>query len=368
MKITELRIENFRCFKKAKLRIAPVTLITGANSSGKSSLVAPLLAWAQTDGMPALLSPNGRHVEMGGFREMVHGGDEKGEIGIGLDVQGHPGEGTTSCDAVFGPDHASSGVRLRRLAIRGRAYSLRIEAQERDYEAKYKFGPSDPRLLARTHEMRGDVAKDGGNPDYPLAGQLGGWLAWITGDPTTIDIEGYLPNSSGETVEGVLPVSDPVDFGMVMRGIGRVSGAFAPYYVDVMMARVRNHLFFASDEVARTAAPPNPGDTLVVAHPETRLDTEAQARLAGYFVDSVKKRGVTFVAETHSEYLLNRLRRLVANGEIAEHDVLVAHVENAGGEARVHPVEIRADGRIVGAPNGFFETHMTDVMKLAMGE
>lgn len=368
MKITELRIENFRCFKKAKLRIAPVTLITGANSAGKSSLVAPLLAWAQTDGMPSLLSPNGRHVEMGGFREMVHGGGEEGEIGVGLDVQGHSNyDETTSCDAVFGPDHAASDLRLRSLVIRGGDYSLQIEAQGMDYEAKYRFGSIDAQLLARADEVRGGVAKAGSPLDNPLARQLGGWLDWIGGDPETIDIEGYLLNPNGETVHGVLPVSDPVNFGMVMRRIGRVSGSFASYFVDVLMGRVRNDLFFASDEVGKTVAQLNPGGTLVVAHPETHLDPEAQARLAGYFVELVKEQGITFVAETHSEYLLNRLRRLVANREIAEHDVSVAHVENAGSEARVHPVELRADGRIVGAPTGFFETHMTDVMKLAMG-
>lgn len=367
MKITELRIENFRCFKKAKLRIAPVTLITGANSAGKSSLVAPLLAWAQTDGMPALLSPNGRHVEMGGFSEMVHGGGAEGEIGIGFDVQGHPSEGTTSCDAVFGPGHASSELRLRSLVICGGDYSLRIEAQERHYQAKYKFGSSVARLLARTHEMRHGAAKNGGRPDNSQAAQIGGWLAWIVDNPE-INIDGYWPSPSGEPVQEVLPVSGPVDFGMVMREIAHISPSFAPYYVDVLLGRVRNHLFFASDEVARTVARLNPGGTLVMAHPETRLDTEAQARLADVFVKLVKERGITFVAETHSEYLLTRLRRLVANGEIAEHDVSVAHVENAGGEARVHPVELRTDGRIVGAPNGFFETHMTDVMKLAMGE
>lgn len=364
MKITELRIENFRCFKKAKLRIAPVTLITGANSAGKSSLVAPLLAWAQTDGMPTLLSPNGRHVEMGGFREMVHGGDEESEIGIGVDVQGHPDDEKTNCDAVFGPNHASSDLRLKSLVIRGGDHSLRIK----DQEAKYRFGSSDVHLLARADEMRRGTAKNGGPPDNPVAGQLAGWLDWIMDDPVTIDIDGYLPDSSDEPVHGELRVSDPVDFGMVMRIIARVTGSFAPYYVAVLMGRMQSELFYASDEFAKTVAQLNPGGTLVVAHPETHLDPEAQARLASYFVDLVKERGITFVAETHSEYLLNRLRRLVANGEIAEHDVSVAHVENAGREAQVHPVELRADGRIVGAPKGFFETHMTDVMKLAMGE
>ena len=365
MKITELRIENFRCFKKAKLRIAPVTLITGANSAGKSSLVAPLLAWAQTDGMPALLSPNGRHVEMGGFSEMVHG--DKGEIGIGFDVQGHPSEGTTSCDAVFGPGRASSELRLRSLVICGSGYSLRIEAQERHYQAKYRFGPSVARLLARTHEMRHGAAKNGGRPDNSQAAQIGGWLDWIVDNPE-INIDGYWPSPSGEPVQDEIPVSDPIDFGMVMREIAHISRSVAPYYVDMLMGRVQNDLFFASNEIAKTAARPNPGGTLVVAHPETRLDTEAQARLADDFVKLVKEQGITFVAETHSEYLLTRLRRLVATRKIAEHDVSVAHVENAGGEARVHPVELRTDGRIVGAPNGFFETHLTDAMKLAMGE
>ena len=37
-------------------------------------------------------------------------------------------------------------------------------------------------------------------------------------------------------------------------------------------------------------------------------------------------------------------------------------------QQRGHTVELRADGQIVGAPDDFFETHMMDVMKLAMGE
>lgn len=111
----------------------------------------------------------------------------------------------------------------------------------------------------------------------------------------------------------------------------------------------------------------SPGSVFVVAQPETHLHPEAQARLASYFVRLAKERSITFIVETHSEYLINRLRRLVAEGEIAEEDVSVAHVANSGKEAKMHPVELRADGQIVGAPEDFFETYMMDVMKLAMG-
>ena len=104
-----------------------------------------------------------------------------------------------------------------------------------------------------------------------------------------------------------------------------------------------------------------------MAQPETHLHPEAQARLASYFVRLAKERNITFIVETHSEYLINRLRRLVAEGAVGEDEVSVAHLTNNGQESTVHPIQLRMDGQIVGAPEDFFETYMMDVMQLAMG-
>ena len=406
MKITALGIVNFRCFKEASLRVAPITLITGANSAGKSSLVAPLLAWAQTDGMPALMSPNGRHVEIGGFREMVHGGGKDGAIGVGYVLQTRAGYTAMRCSAVFGPDDASSGLRLDRLSMRGRDYDLSIRAVDNQYEIEYEFGPLDLVQLAEvTNEIR--------EPPSPwsnalLARTAGNWLDWRIGDPADGPSELWA-SGSDKPEKGKLPLSAPIDFVGIMRGLSG-SGSFMPYYVTLLAGAVRDRVSFMSsfrhapqNYVAQIAhwqsqdTPEidclrqdlaelglgfgtsqllpilvainqlSPGSVFVVDQPEIHLHPEAQARLASYFVRLAKERSLTFIVETHSEYLINRLRRLVAEGDIAEEDVSVAHVANSGKEAKLHPVELRADGQIVGAPNDFFQTYMTDVMKLAMG-
>lgn len=458
MKITELRIENFRCFKKAKLRIAPVTLITGANSAGKSSLVAPLLAWAQTDGMPALLSPNGRHVEMGGFSEMVHGGGEKGEIGIGLDMAVSPEvDSRFVVDATFGEGTASSGLRMRAIRIDGSYYTVCIKPSESEYEMTYEVNSGDSETLKAIANVN-DVS-DVLDPDT-----LWRMLVAVTGQLQLFGKSGpreFKIIDRGKPLTGSFALSDPAKMFEALSSNQDLLESFAWYRITQLAGALQDELTFISSfrlapqrmyyEVAKanlavrrhgenyveqiaqwTSASaqqldhlrkdldelgilsalelgrlgaggmelrgrPKPnarmtnltdlgfgtsqvlpvlvavnqldaGSVFVVAQPETHLHPEAQARLARYFVRLAKTRGITFIVETHSEYLINRLRRLVANGEIEEEDVSVAHVENTGREAQVHPIELRADGQIVGAPKDFFETHMMDVMKLAMGE
>lgn len=465
MKITELRIANFRCFKEAKLRIAPVTLITGANSAGKSSLVAPLLAWAQTDGMPALLSPNGRYVEMGGFREIVHGGHD-GEVGVGFDIEvGADADLGFVVDATFAEGSASSGPRLRELTIVGSYYRVQVASTGDAYEMTYEVTPANSDRLAKLTKFT-ESAKGSDEPDLPHISELMDLVKTIThrllSSPREdcADKRPFKITDSSVPLEGRIELAEPRELitavyatrdlveSLVAIRIVRLAKAISEYlsfvssfrlapqrtYYEVAKAdlavgrhgenyveqiaqwestkapeidKLRRDLdklgVLSSLEVGRLAAgrmelkgkpkpisPPtnltdlgfgtsqvlpvlvavnqlSPGSVFVVAQPETHLHPEAQARLASYFVRLAKERSITFIVETHSEYLINRLRRLVAEGEIAEEDVSVAHVANSGKEAKTHPVELRADGQIVGAPEDFFETYMMDVMKLAMG-
>lgn len=464
MKITELRIANFRCFKEAKLRIAPVTLITGANSAGKSSLVAPLLAWAQTDGMPTLLSPNGRYVEMGGFREMVHGGQD-GEVGVGFDIEvGADADLGFVVDATFAEDASSSGLRLHEITIVGSYYKVHMASTGDAYEMTYEADPTASSMLARLAKFR-ESAKGSDEPDLPHRELMDLWKAiadtlWSSPREDRTDKRPVKITDSSVPLKGRIELAEPRElftavhatrdlvesfvysciFGLtkaISEYLSFVSsfrlapqrtyyevakadlavGRHGENYVEQIVqwestkapeiANLRQDLtelgVLSSLEVGRLGAgrmelkgkpkpisPPtnltdlgfgtsqvlpvlvavnqlSPGSVFVVAQPETHLHPEAQARLASYFVRLAKERGITFIVETHSEYLINRLRRLVAEGEIAEEDVSVAHVANSGKEAKMHPVELRADGQIAGAPKDFFETYMMDVMKLAMG-
>jgi hypothetical protein len=67
-----LRIKNFKPFgAEQRVPLAPITLIYGPNSAGKSSIIQALLFLKQSvEGKTCL--PRGRYVDLGSFRALVH--------------------------------------------------------------------------------------------------------------------------------------------------------------------------------------------------------------------------------------------------------------------------------------------------------
>lgn len=73
-----LTIEGFKAFSKKQIfKLAPITLIFGANSAGKSSLLQSLLLLKQTleesESGDAVLVPKGKIVNLGSYKEMIYG-------------------------------------------------------------------------------------------------------------------------------------------------------------------------------------------------------------------------------------------------------------------------------------------------------
>lgn len=91
--LTRLSLENFKAFgKRQDVALAPLTLIYGPNSGGKSSLLRSLVALKQTaasHGTPlgALLT-RGDSVDLGDHRSIVHGHDTSRDIVIGVCFKG----------------------------------------------------------------------------------------------------------------------------------------------------------------------------------------------------------------------------------------------------------------------------------------
>jgi predicted ATPase len=88
--LTSLRIENFKSWRDTgEIRLAPLTVIFGANSSGKSSLGHLLLALKQTalstDRRRALhLGDEGSLIDLGTFQDCIHNHDLRKTLGFQL--------------------------------------------------------------------------------------------------------------------------------------------------------------------------------------------------------------------------------------------------------------------------------------------
>jgi AAA ATPase domain len=106
--------------------------------------------------------------------------------------------------------------------------------------------------------------------------------------------------------------------------------------------------------------------TLALSQPEIHLHPSIQAESATYFADRVTADSKRYIIETHSEYLINRFRLLIAEGVLKPSDVSVVFLQHDGKTSKLHHINLRENGTIEGAPPEFFATYMMDVMNLAM--
>ncbi|WRH68982.1 MAG: DUF3696 domain-containing protein [Planktothrix sp. GU0601_MAG3] len=112
------------------------------------------------------------------------------------------------------------------------------------------------------------------------------------------------------------------------------------------------------------------GSTLIFEQPELHLHPKVQTRLADFFI-SMTMLNKQCIVETHSEYLINRLRYLSVSSQDNQisNDVIIYFVEKQGEKSFYRPVKINEFGVIEDWPKGFFdesEKNSRAIIKAAM--
>ena len=92
---------------------------------------------------------------------------------------------------------------------------------------------------------------------------------------------------------------------------------------------------------------------MLLEQPEIHLHPKAQADLADFLVE-VSRRGVGVIVETHSEHLLTRLYRRIADESLDRSHVALYYVTRSEEGSQVTPVEINEYGQVPDAPREFF--------------
>ena len=86
--LTNIRLRNFKAFKDTgNIPIAPLTVLTGPNSSGKSAIIRAMMALRQTiesRDQDTAFVPTGDYVDLGTFEDFVFMRDVK--LPVGIDV------------------------------------------------------------------------------------------------------------------------------------------------------------------------------------------------------------------------------------------------------------------------------------------
>ena len=102
-----------------------------------------------------------------------------------------------------------------------------------------------------------------------------------------------------------------------------------------------------------------------VEQPEIHLHPRLQAEIADLMIDTSRGyRGKQWIVETHSELLMRRLQRRVAEGVIEPSDVSVLYVDPMGFDgSEIYVLRLDDDGQFMDDwPNGFFEEGFNELM------
>lgn len=103
------------------------------------------------------------------------------------------------------------------------------------------------------------------------------------------------------------------------------------------------------------------GSTLILEQPEIHLHPRVQAGLADVFIDAANSRGVQIIIESHSEHLLRRLQRRVAEEQFQSDDAALYFAATKDGESRLTTLELDLFGTIKNWPEGFFGDELGEI-------
>lgn len=105
------------------------------------------------------------------------------------------------------------------------------------------------------------------------------------------------------------------------------------------------------------------GSTILLEQPEIHLHPSVQAGLADVFVDAVRTREIQIILESHSEHLLRRLQRRMAEDKLKTENAALYFCETAKGESRLTPLDLDLFGTIRNWPEGFFGDEYNEIAK-----
>ena len=110
------------------------------------------------------------------------------------------------------------------------------------------------------------------------------------------------------------------------------------------------------------------GSILILEQPEAHLHPKAQSELADVLIDVVKNRNIQIILESHSEHLLLRLMRRIAEEEISADQTAFHFCQIEDGNSRAEQLKVDEYGNISNWPQNFFGDDMGDLAEKTKAE
>ncbi|MFO1249291.1 MAG: AAA family ATPase [Alphaproteobacteria bacterium] len=100
-------------------------------------------------------------------------------------------------------------------------------------------------------------------------------------------------------------------------------------------------------------APAKQPKFLLLQQPEVHLHPRAQAQLGVAIVDAYRSSKHKFIIETHSDYIIDRIRNSIRLGQVTTDDVSILYFDRRSSDTRISVIELDKGGNIINPPENY---------------
>ena len=412
--ITELSAQNFKSWKNTgKLQIAPLTGFFGANSSGKTSILQTLLMLKQTVERPPNwngtidFGDDSSLVNLGSFDDLIHGHrrDHALQISIswkfsekltiedmdGVDVLSfdlsinnvenavsHPSFNYRVGEQSFAVGWGGSNVCLASIPGEPDSY---VESPLRCYgihdaplDTRQLFSPLQTRFenLFRSIRYLGPL-REYPRRRYAWQGEHSGGVGQRGEEMVTALFSGriqlrFIDKQILEWLQRLDLIDsyrlNPIpntekDYEFLVR---KYKGGPEIWLTDVgfgvsQVLPVLVLCYYVPE-----------GSILILEQPEAHLHPKVQSELADLLIEVVKNRKLQIILESHSEHLILRLMRRIAEEQILADDTAFYFCQMNEGTSQIEKLNVDDYGNIRNWPENFFGDATGDLVEKTKAE
>ena len=353
--IRSFEVRNFKAFKDVTLRLGQLVLLTGVNSSGKSSVLQALrlAELAMTHG-PTVQLNQLMGLELGEATDVLN----REAISQHIELAVHT-EGGVDRFRLVAPDDQDRSVALDVLPPEPDRENRKWQIDT--YLSAERVGPRD--LL--------EVAPSGGNRvDVGVRGEFTAHVLARFG-------RRRVPNSllhPSTAIGSLQPILGPQSEAW-LSSIVRPTRVQSTWLLQANAAALQFHDLDVKAEWVRpanvgfgltyclpiivAALGSTPGSVFIVENPEAHLHPRAQSEV-GKFLVRLAASGVQTIVETHSDHVLNGVRIAVAAERLLSTDDVAIHFFGTSG-AGVTEITLDDNGGLSVWPPGFFDQTLEDL-------
>ncbi len=402
--LQRIQLEHFKCFETLDLPLAPLTLLTGLNASGKSTVIQALTLLHQTlteSPASSVLVLNGKNISLGMADDVEDtlSGRRSFTIGVEYDSKTIAWRMRVEKSSMVAPitavewrrskrghrsnaivDHSSDFLDLLpRSHMNAQSQSLFVPIIESlrklTYVSADRIGPRETYQASSSEQQFG-------------VGARGEYTPWFIKQNEELEIPSLIcqpdePPTLKHQVEAWLAAFFPGS-GIQIEPLRRTSlllmrlraSSATDYYRPANVGYGLSHVLpvltaclgavgFAQQE--KRVAP-----LVLIENPELHLHPAGQSAM-GVFLARAAASGAQVIVETHSDHVLNGVRRAVRGidgksilsaGQLAIHFFQARDVVNQNGTKQVESPTIDQDGNIEHWPRGFFDQFEKDLIEL----